>query len=914
MFKQLLSKIQRNNTIVPLVAISFIGFAAMMLLIAFSYDRYLNELEQVISAEEMESRKMRVNSELMELARSRTRLTSLIIDTDDIFEQDELNLQLEEHASHFASLRSLLQTLNLNKQELKQLDEHRKIIDIILPAQRRVVELAMSESQESKVKARKLLYEVVLPGQGQLIDSLGKMVAQEQEHISLLTQQTQESIRNMIRRSYWLVGIGFVAITVISAIVILRIRRIQHALLTSHTLLEQTVTQRTRELTRTQSMLQSVLNTIPVRVFWKDKNSLYLGGNSLFLKDAKIDSLEQIIGKSDSEMPWRHKSVSFQKQDIEVMQTRKPVLNQVSALTTQGGGVIWLESNTVPLLDEDGQCIGVLGTYQDISERKQAEDKLKAAMQEAEAANLAKSQFLANMSHEIRTPMNAVIGLSYLALQTNLDAQQSDYIQKVNAAAESLLGIINDILDFSKIEANHLDLEHKPFWLQDVLQTLNNMMSIKADEKHLAFTIEIDPDVPDALIGDSVRLEQILINLANNAIKFTARGEVCVNVHLLTKSSEQARLLFEISDTGIGITKLQLEKLFMPFSQADESMSREYGGTGLGLSISRNLSELMNGSIEVKSEFGRGSCFSFNVLVDLQDETAEKPDDISMDLLMLKNKHAKQLLAGARILLVEDNQLNVDLVKGLINSDEIIIDVAENGQVALDRIANTQYDAILMDCQMPVMNGYEATRRIRENSSYSVSKLPVIAMTANVLNSDIEKVLEAGMNDHIGKPVNVDILFRTLLKWIHPESSMDDVKEDTSLLSPADKDTDLNLVDWTQISFLNTRDALLRVMGDQELYIDILHSFVRTKRNSAEELFNTLESNERELAERQVHSIRGSVGTIGAEAAYKAADKLEQAIRQGATFNELKSDILALDRILNELCEQIIKMIPASTS
>ena len=911
MLKQLFSKIKGNNAIVPLVAISFIGFATMMLLIALSYDRFLNELEQVISAEEMEARKMRINSELMELARSRTRLTSLIIDTADVFEQDELNIQLEEHASHFARLRNLLQTLKLNEHELKRLDEHRKIIDIILPAQRHVVELAMSEGQGNKVKARKLLYEVVLPGQGQLIDSLGQMVAQEQEHISLLTQQTQVSIRNMIRRSYWLVGIGFVVIIVMSAVVILRIRRIQYALLTSHTLLEQTVTQRTRELTRTQSMLQSVLNTIPVRVFWKDKNSLYLGGNSLFLKDTKLDSIEQVIGKSDSEMPWRHKSVSFQKQDIEVMQTGIPVINQESALTTQGGGLVWLESNNVPLLDEDGQCIGVLGTYHDITERKRDEDKLKAAMQEAEAANLAKSQFLANMSHEIRTPMNAVIGLSYLALQTNLDAEQRDYIQKVNTAAESLLGIINDILDFSKIEANHLELEHKPFWLQDVLQSLNNMMSIKSDEKHLVFTIEIDSDVPDALMGDPVRLEQILVNLVNNAIKFTASGEVSVKVHVQMKNTDQARLLFEVSDTGIGITELQLEKLFRPFSQADESMTRKYGGTGLGLSICKNLSELMHGSIEVKSEFGTGSCFSFNVLIDLQDEAVKKPKDTSMDLLRLKNTQAKQLLAGSRILLVEDNQLNVDLVKGLINSDEISIDVAENGQLALECIASSHYDAVLMDCQMPVMNGYEATHRIRENAKFS--DLPIIAMTANVLKSDITKVLEAGMNDHIGKPVNVDILFRTLLKWIHPESVLEEDETELASDISTDRDSALNQVDWTQISFLNTRDALLRVMGDQALYIDILHSFARTKRHAAEDLFNSLENNERELAERQVHSIRGAVATIGAEEAFQAADKIEQAIRQGTGLEELKSDIIAFDRLIIELCEKITQTIPEST-
>lgn len=912
MLNRIINKIRGHNAIVPLVSISFLGFTLLILIIAFTYSRYMQELELVISAEETESHKMRLNSEMMQVARTRTRLTSKIIDTEDPFEQDELNMELEVLANVYSRLRSELTGLTLNAEEIQQLDQHKIIISEILPAQRQAVELAMGDSSEAKIKARSILNELVLPGQEQLILSLGEMVKNEQEIIRQLTEKSRLSIDQVIKRSYLIAGTGFFVMALISAVVIVRIRSIQHALLLSHNLLEQTVEQRTRELTRTQRMLQSVLNTIPVHVFWKDRNSHYIGGNSLFLKDAQVDSTEQIVGKSDSEMPWRHKAASFQKQDVEVMETGVPMLNQVKALTTAGGRLIWLESNHVSLLDENGECIGVLGTYQDISERKYAEDKLKMAMQEAEAANVAKSQFLANMSHEIRTPMNAVIGLSYLVLQTELNETQRDYIEKVNGAAESLLGIINDILDFSKIEANHLDLEEKPFWLQDVLQTLSNMMSLKADEKQLKFTINVDPEVPEVLIGDSVRLEQILINLVNNAIKFTDRGEVSVEIHLHYISEDHARLLFDVKDTGIGINGQQQKNLFTPFSQADASTTREYGGTGLGLSICKQLCELMHGSIEVSSESGHGSCFSFNAQFDLQDEKATKPETLSIELLKTKNTQAKQLLAGSRLLLVDDLQLNIDLVVGLLSGADIQLDIAENGQQALDYIAENEYDAVLMDCQMPVMDGYEATRRIRQQSH--LQALPIIAMTASVMKEDVEKSLNAGMNEHIVKPINIDLLFNTLLRWVKPGnivSRQDDEISQEELSKNAGDLSNANVeVDWRAIKLLNSKAALSRLMGKQTLYIDILRSFINSEQSTAKGLLDALQKEDSKLAERLTHSLRGAAGTIGADSIYEAADKIELEIMHGAKLNELKQEVILLDEMLKALCQQILKHLP----
>lgn len=908
MINQLFNRLNGHNSIVPLVSLAFLGFAVMIFLLALNYGRFLLELEQVISAEEMESQKMRLNSEMMELSRSRTRLTSKIIDTDDVFEQDEMNMLLGVYASEYARLRNILATLDLSEDEIRRLESHKPIISKILPSQRRAVELAMSHKAEDKQRAKEILYESVLPGQEQLITSLGEMVANEQEYISFTTGQTKVSIQQMNIRSYWLVAISFILMLIISSIVIMLIRRIQHELMASHTQLEETVVQRTRELTRTQAMLKSVLNTIPVQVFWKDLNSRYMGGNSLFLKDANVDSVEEIIGKSDSDLPWGHKSVSFQTQDIEVMQSGRPVMNYEHAQTTSSGRLIWLESNYVPLVDEQGLTIGLLGIYRDITQRKNAEDKLKLAMQQAEAANTAKSQFLANMSHEIRTPMNAVIGLSYLVLRTELDDTQRDYIEKVNSAAESLLKIINDILDFSKIEANHLDLEHKAFWLQDVLQSLENLMGLKAAEKQLELSLNVDSNVPDSLVGDSVRLEQVLINLANNAIKFTAKGKVTINVHLVSSEKNKACLLFEVIDTGIGISEQQILKLFTPFSQADASTTREFGGTGLGLSICKQLCKLMHGGIEVSSEVGGGSCFSFTVLIDLQQENKQKPETGSPGLLKIKSTQAKQQLAGSRLLLVEDNQLNIDLVLGLLSSNDIHIDIAENGQQALDCIDKHRYDIVLMDCQMPVMDGYEATRRIRQQSH--LQTLPVIAMTANVMQDDVEKSLKSGMNDHIGKPIDVDVLFNTLIHWINHDAEEAVIPANKTREAEDQTVIESRTVDWSRIPLLNTQEALLRVMGDQDLYIDILFSFLDSQSDAVELLSSALEKTDIELAKRLIHSLRGASGTIGADAVFEMADKVERSIREDSSYDDIKEDLNELKDKLITLSLQISEHLP----
>lgn len=522
----LFKKVRGHNAIVPLVGLTFIGFMLMIIFLSVNYASFLQELEQIISKQELESQKMRINSELMEIARARTRLTAQIINTEDSFEQDELNLQLEILANKFVNSRNEFLQLELTEDEKQRLLTHKEIVAVILPNQRKAVTLAMSDNEIDKVTAGKVLYEVVLPGQQELIKSFGEMVVAEQERITKLTIKAKLAMQEMQQRSYYVAASTVGIMSVFSVIIIIRIRRIQRDLIKSHFSLEKTVETRTKELTRTQRILKSVLNNIPVRVYWKDRHSQYIGGNKLFLEDAKVQSNADLVGKSDEQMPWKAKASDYKKQDYELIQKNISIINTVEEVGSSSGKKIWLESSHVPLLDEGDQCIGVLGTYQDITERIQAEENLKAAMKSAEMANIAKSAFLANMSHEIRTPMNGVIGLSYLALKTDLDETQREYIENVHKSAEHLLTIINDILDFSKIEANHLELENVAFNIKDLISSIEYLVKIKIHEKALKLNINFEQNVPAVLLGDSVRVKQILINLINNAIKFTEQGSI----------------------------------------------------------------------------------------------------------------------------------------------------------------------------------------------------------------------------------------------------------------------------------------------------------------------------------------------------------------------------------------------------
>ena len=783
-----------------------------------------------------------------------------------------------------------------------------------------------------------------------------------------------------------------------------------------------------RQISDQLAFQRVLLDTLPYPVFVKDADMRYIDFNQSFLDTFGVRR-EDLLGRTVLQF------AGLPAEDI-------PTYQEANQKVIREGGSHVAEVR-IPLSDgqlhpaiyclssykgSDGHTAGLVGTLIDISAQKQAELDQAHAKELAEEATRLKSDFLANMSHEIRTPMNVIMGMAHLALESGLEGRQRSYVEKIQTAAQGLLGIINDILDFSKIEAGRMHFEQVDFFLEDVLSGLVDQATLKAQEKGLELLFDIATNVPTALVGDPLRLGQVLNNLLSNALKFTERGEVTLCIRPEQESDGKVWLYFEVQDTGIGMSAEQISRLFRAFTQADSSTSRKYGGTGLGLTICQRLVQLMGGDIGVDSEPGIGSSFYFRAPFGLQKEQRQliigMDDLLGMPVLVvddnatareiltsmltslrfqvdsaasavqaidkLEQAHAagkpfrlvlmdwmmpgvdgvealrrirgdeqiadtplfimvtaysrdelreclgelevqdvlvkpvtpstlldsilnafgrealarprrrevaqevewaQRQLSGAHLLLVEDNLVNQEMTVEILGRAGIRVDVASNGAQALAMVVQRAYDGVLMDCQMPVMDGFEATQRIRQLPG--MAQLPILAMTANAMAGDRQRCLDAGMNEHIAKPLDVGQLFITLSRWIkgHGVQSPVVVPEPGPLVPV--------------IEGLELESALQRLAGDSALLRRLLERFCDSEQGSIARVRQALLAGERGEAERLVHSLKGLAGNIGARELAQRAGDLESMLRHKREGFEFETLLTRVEQDLRRLVDSI---------
>jgi len=494
--------------------------------------------------------------------------------------------------------------------------------------------------------------------------------------------------------------------------------------------------------------LSILLSTIPALVYFKDIDHKYILVNKSFERFVNLP-FYGIQGKKVEELIPEYKTNKYQEMELEVIQSGLPLYNIEEAIT-KNKKEVWLTTNLAPYRDNEGEIIGLVGISWDITFRKKYEHELQDAKEQAEEGTRAKSEFLANMSHEIRTPMNGIIGMAEILKQAELGDQEEENLDILISSTRSLLSLVNDILDISKIEAGKIELEIEDFEIRKLLKDIENIIFIKAEEKALDYKTFINPNVPEFLKGDPSRLKQIVLNLVNNAVKFTMKGQVHVYIDVMEENQDSIKLMMKVHDTGIGISNDGKKNLFQLFSQADTSTTKIYGGTGLGLSIAKRLVMLMDGDIGMESKQNKGSTFWFTAWMDKSEVTATIPEPLNKKLTS-----DEKIFKKLNILLAEDNEINQKIIEYSLTNAGYEVDIAKNGQEAIDMYHQHSYDLVLMDVQMPVLDGYEATGHIREMESTLLNgtlRIPIIALTANAMKGDREKCLDAGMDEYLSKP------------------------------------------------------------------------------------------------------------------------------------------------------------------
>lgn len=795
------------------------------------------------------------------------------------------------------------------------------------------------------------------------------------------------------------------------------------------------ITHKKNELESSSRFMDAVLENIQAAVYVKNLLGQYTYVNSQW---EKVTGLEKnmVIGKTAIDLFDREQGEIHHQYDMDVIAHNEKMMSEEEA-TIDNEVRVFL--STKVQMRQDDQIIGLCSISTDITDRKKLEEDMLEAQKFAEDAAKSKSDFLANMSHEIRTPMNAIMGMAFLIQKTELSEKQSDYVHKIHNSSQHLLGIINDILDFSKIEAGKLNVEKVDFKLESLLENVLTLIGEKCASKGLELIFDIGPSIPNNMIGDPLRLGQILINYANNAVKFTEKGEIIISIQKESELENGDLIKFMVKDTGIGLKEEQKNKLFQSFQQADASTTRKYGGTGLGLAISKELASLMNGAVGVDSVYGKGSTFWFTAVIEENKEKksivlsdlelsdrrvlvvddnqqarmilsemltmmtfrvesvdsgeasiksilkADAEDDpyelvymdmqmpvlngietmvkinklqllnklkcimvtgfgredvfneankVGIDVILNKPVSASTLfessmailgvrilksikvpehesesdyinelstIKGAKILLVEDNEINQEVAIGLLEEGNFMIDIASDGEMAIEFINKKVYDLVLMDMQMPIMGGVEATSIIRENAAFDA--LPILAMTANAMSQDRDKCIEVGMNDHISKPIEPKDLYGKLLKWI-PVKCEKNVKRCKN--APVNK---LTLIDFS-VPKLNIEAGLKCVLGKEKTYLKLLKKYIESQRAFKKDITKAFDEGDYSRAELLAHTLKGVSGNIGACEIQHYSGELESAIKRDlsrATISELTEKT---SDVLKKMIDDLEKVLP----
>jgi PAS domain S-box-containing protein len=619
-----------------------------------------------------------------------------------------------------------------------------------------------------------------------------------------------------------------------------------------------------RDLERDALFLRSIVENIPYMIFVKDAKDLRFVRFNKAGEELLGYSRDELLGKNDYDFFPPDEADFFTRHDREVLGGRQVVDIPEEPIDTKVHGTRYLHTKKIPILDDADRPRFLLGISEDITERIRVRQELEHAKEAAEAASQAKSEFLARMSHEIRTPMNGIIGMTELALETELTSEQREYLDVVRGSAESLLKVLNDVLDFSKIEAGKLDLESVPFDLDDAVRLTVKAFKLRAQDKGIDLDLDIASDVPWAVVGDAVRLRQVLVNLIDNAVRFTEIGGIRVAVEVRERTDSDIVLHFAVADTGIGISEDKQARIFESFTQVDGSTTRRYGGSGLGLTISTRLVGLMGGRIWLESRPSEGSTFHFTAGFGLGDDALQHLRDSETALT------AARRLPRLRVLVAEDNLVNRTLIARILLKQGHEVVKARDGEQVLAALAQETVDVVLMDLEMPGLGGLEATRRIREQERGTDRHLPIVALTAHAMHGDRDRCLAAGMDGYVPKPIRRSTLFSAIAavlpeERLHPPGAAHAVVD--------------------------------REVGPHDE--GLAEMFVAASRQELRQIRDALFSRDRGSVRRLAHGMAGSASVVGAADVVHLARELEaMAVRDDLSRAPATCD--ALDRAIDE--------------